>query len=132
VRASQFPNRLEQPFEGRKYIGIRFSFGQCSGNQGSSRCQTGQPVGIVEQPRSMRPHQLAGDSAKVLTEASAPHRRNLIAGLQHPPQLWRLPAANKAGMPAVLCGQKLDDRCVFAMAAGRKDERSVMPFHQVS
>jgi hypothetical protein len=43
-----------------------------------------------------------------------------------------LPAADEAGMPAVLSGQKLDDRRVFAMAAGRKDERSVMPFHQVS
>ena len=80
----------------------------------------------------MRPHQFAGDSAEVLTEASAPHRRNLVAGLQHRPQLWRLPAANEAGMPPVLSSQKLDDRRAFAMAASVQDKRSVMPFHQVS
>jgi hypothetical protein len=43
-----------------------------------------------------------------------------------------LPAANKAGVPAVLFGQQFDNGPVFAMAAGRQDERSVMPFHQMS
>jgi hypothetical protein len=80
----------------------------------------------------MRPHQFAGDRAEVLTEASTPHRCNLVAGLQHRPQLWRLPAANEAGMPAVLSGQKLDDRRAFAMAASIQDKRPIVPFHQVS
>ncbi len=53
----------------------------------------------------MRAHQFAGDGAEVLTETSAPHRRNLVSGLQHRPKLERLPAANKAGVPAVLLGQ---------------------------
>jgi hypothetical protein len=80
----------------------------------------------------MRPHQFAGDRAEVLAEASAPNGGNLIPGLQHGPQLRRLPAANEAGMPPALAGQKLDDRRAFAMPAGHQDERSVMPFHQVS
>jgi hypothetical protein len=111
---------------------MRFSFGQRSSNERRRRRQTGQPVGIIEQPRSMRPHQLAGDSTEMLAEASAPHRRNLVTGLQHRPQLWRLPAANKAGMPPVVFGQQFDNSTVFAVATGRQDERSVMPFHQVS
>ncbi len=80
----------------------------------------------------MRPHQFAGDRAEMLAEASAPHRRNLVAGLQYRPQLRRLPAANQAGMPPVLFGQQFDDRRVFAMAASRQDERPIVPFHQVS
>ncbi len=79
----------------------------------------------------MRPHQFAGDGAEMLTEASAPHRRNLIAKLQ-PPQLRRLPATNEAGVPPVLFGQQLDNGPVFAMAPGRQDERSILPFRQVS
>jgi len=47
-----------------------------------------------------------------------------LRGLQHP-AAWRLPAEDKAGMPAMLCGQKLDDRWFVAMAAGASDERSV-------
>jgi hypothetical protein len=43
-----------------------------------------------------------------------------------------LPAANEAGMPAVLSGQKLDDRRAFTMAASIQDKRPIVPFHQVS
>jgi hypothetical protein len=32
----------------------------------------------------------------------------------------------------VLFGQQFDNSAVLAVAAGRQDERSVMPFHQVS
>ena len=67
-----------------------------------------------------------------LAEASAPHGGNLVAGLQHRPQLWRLPTANKAGMPPVRVRQKLDDGAAFAMAASRQDKGSIMPLHQVS
>jgi hypothetical protein len=80
----------------------------------------------------MRPHQFADDSSEVLAEASAPHRRNLVSGLQYRPQLWRLPATNEAGMPAVPFSQQFDNSTVFAVAARRQDKCSVMPFHQVS
>jgi hypothetical protein len=80
----------------------------------------------------MRPHQFAGDRAEVLAEATAPHRRNLVSGLQHGPELWRLPAANEAGMPPVLSGKKLDDRRAFAMTASIQDKCPIVPFHQVS
>jgi hypothetical protein len=80
----------------------------------------------------MRLHQLAGDNAEVLAEASAPNGRNLVAGLQERPPPWRLPAANETGMPPVLFGEQFDNSTAFAVAAGRQDERSVMPFHQLS
>ena len=80
----------------------------------------------------MGPQQLAADGAKMLGEASAPYRGDLVAGLQHCPQLGRLSAADQARMPSMLASEKLDDQCALAVAPSRQDKAGVMPLHQAS
>ena len=80
----------------------------------------------------MCPQNFAGYRAEMLDKTAAPHRGDLVTGLQHGPQSWRLPAANEPGVPPVVAGQKLDDDAAFAIAAGRQHEPGITPIHQAS
>ena len=109
-------------------VGMRIALGQQAGQRGH-RGERGQRRGIVHGLGREALPQLDVVMAEVVGQPRLPGGVDVVAGLQHGPQLARAPAVHEPQVPAVRAREQLEHGAGLAVRPHAQDHAFIAPLH---